>query len=198
MANGYHLLRQRPAFPKIDELPKYLKAACQKMFRHAVGTFEVDLDYSKLRTSLNHLNDHIIHFRWRLPNNVKDVAFTMGITDYDKDAGQRVPNKVHAYVQAQMDRHTTAIKVAEAALDDWEKSVQVSVHAQAQEQIPPRPTRPCPVPQEADSHEWEPETPVCCTHCGLACGVIHHCYRCESALCSRCEFHEACECAQLA
>ena len=52
-----------------------------------------------------------------------------------------------------MDRYATAIKVAEAALDDWEKRVEVSVHGQAEERIPPRPTRPCPVPQEAEGRE---------------------------------------------
>ena len=57
-----------------------------------------------------------------MPQNVKDIVFTMGITDFDVTRGCRMQGSVHAYIQTKMDRWAIGEEIAEAALDAWELS----------------------------------------------------------------------------
>ena len=99
MSNGYYLLRHRAVYPDLYELQSYLHKAAVAMYTHSFGEvmqIEIEQDTAKLKSSANHLNDHILRFRCRLPSGVKDVAFVLGISDFDKAKGYRVEGNAHA------------------------------------------------------------------------------------------------------
>ena len=130
---GHVELKSRLSYPALEELPEYLKRVCLQFHAPYVGIFEAAKNDNKLLTSDNHLNNFVLCVRYRTPGHIKDIAFTMGITDFDENKGCRVPGNAHAYIQSKEDRFTTGKQIAEAALDLWES------------RIPPKPKRSCPV-----------------------------------------------------
>ena len=98
---------------------------------------EIEKESGKMKTSANHLNDHVLRFRCRLPNGIKDNAFVFGISDFDKQKGRRVDGNDHAYILVKSDRVELALTLAEKALDMWALSCRA---------IPPPPSRPAPRP----------------------------------------------------
>ena len=61
MFTGYVELRERDAYPQLSELPHFLKKACRRFSYPHIGKIEMVKDDSKLLTSKNHLNDHVLH-----------------------------------------------------------------------------------------------------------------------------------------
>lgn len=151
---GYVKLALRHEYPPLDELVEYLKLACLQFHHPYIGKFEAEKNYNKLHTSSNHLNDHVLRVHYRTPQHMKDIIFTMGITDFDADRGERVRGNTHAYIQSKEDRFVTAKKVAQTALDLWEGGSGLEEVGTAKSEqmrgkkvdptIPPMPSRPCP------------------------------------------------------
>ena len=93
MFSGYIRLRHRERFPKLEELPRFLTNSCQQISEPYVGQIHMDKDYGKLKSSSDHLNDHVLHVRYQMPENVKDIKFTIGITDFCNMKSRRVAGK---------------------------------------------------------------------------------------------------------
>ena len=66
MFTGYIELRNRSAYPQMDELPYLLERTCREMSFPHVGKIQFKQDYGKLRTSQNHLNDHVLHVNYEM------------------------------------------------------------------------------------------------------------------------------------
>ena len=60
----------------------------------------MDKDYGKLKSSSDHLNDHVLHVRYQMPENVKDIKFTIGITDFCNMKSRRVAGNWYVFEDA--------------------------------------------------------------------------------------------------
>ena len=66
MFTGHIDLRQRSAFPRMAELPFFIRRVCREMSFPYVGEMEMEKDFGKLRTSDDHLNDHVLHVNYKM------------------------------------------------------------------------------------------------------------------------------------
>ena len=158
---GHVELMPRRRYPPLEELPEHLEQACLQFLYPYVGTCVAEKNCNKLLTSNNHLNDHVLRVRCFTPPHMKDIAFTLGITDFDEAKGRRVNGNAHAYIQSKKDRFAAGKSVAEMALDMWEcksyfknEGTEQSGcrHEETDTTIPPMPSRLCPVTETVSAY----------------------------------------------
>ena len=85
MFSGYVVLRHRDAYPKMTELPYFLEQACRKASYPYIGKMEMVKDDSKLKSSENHLNDHVLHLQYHmLQFFLMDLSFCYASMHFDQ------------------------------------------------------------------------------------------------------------------
>ena len=85
MFSGHVVLRQRDAYPKMTELPYFLEQACRKASYPYIGKMEMVKDDSKLKSSENHLNDHVLHLQYHmLQFFLMDLSFCYASMHFDQ------------------------------------------------------------------------------------------------------------------
>ena len=116
--SGYNLLRARPVFPRLAVLEGFITTAAQILHGPSSPCLLERAD-GKLKTSDSHLNPFVLRVKVVMPDGVKNVKFTLGITDNDAKRG-RVLGNDHAYIQAPEASVQRSRALAELALDLWE------------------------------------------------------------------------------